>query len=84
VEEECTGNSFSPLEGRGKVLIIDHPEKSRKPQIVSQNFVNLVCEGWRCLLQRFPFGQDNGNLDEGGGIDIEVNPCSCRREKDKP
>ena len=62
---------------------MDHLEKTGEGEIVGQNLINLFWKGRRGFVHRFPFSEDNGDLDKGRSIDIKVDPrLSKRRYED--
>jgi hypothetical protein len=61
------------LKGKGKMVDIDYLKKTREGEIIGQNFISLFCEGRRSLVHRFPFSEDDGDLDNGRSVDVKVN-----------
>jgi hypothetical protein len=53
---------------------IDHLEKTREGEIVRENLICLCGERRRGFIDGSPFREEDGDLDEGRSIDIEVDP----------
>jgi hypothetical protein len=51
---------------------------------MDQNFIEFGGEFRGSLLHRFPFRQNDGDLDKRGGIDIEIDPCFCGGVREDP
>ena len=65
------------------MMIIHHLEKTGEGEVIGHHFIDLCGEGCGCFIHRFPFRQNNGDLDNGRSIDIQVDPSFCYGEEDE-
>jgi len=58
--------------------MIDHLEESGEGEVIDQDLIEFGRESRRRFLNRFPLRKDDGNLDESGSINVEIDPCLGR------
>lgn len=79
---EHAGDAFLLFEIEGEKRMIDYLEEPGEGEVIDQDLIELGREGRRRFLNRFPLRKDDGNLDESGSIDVEIDPCLDRWDEE--
>ena len=65
------------------MLDINDLEETGQGEIVCQDLIDLFRDGRGGFIRGFPFGQNDGDLDKGRGVDIKVDACLSKGSSDK-